>query len=61
MILSIVPTGLILHLKIVSKITNETASNLMTITGLWLVIMILGSGVLPLIVGIKSLNKSRDM
>jgi ABC-2 type transport system permease protein len=61
MILSIVPTGLILHLKIVSKITNETADHLMIITGLWIAIMILGSSVLPLIVGIKSLNKSRDI
>ena len=57
MIVSIVPTGLILHLETVLKITNQTAGNLLIVTGLWLIILTLSASVLPLIIGIKSLNK----
>ncbi|MCD4744267.1 MAG: hypothetical protein K8R67_17530 [Desulfobacteraceae bacterium] len=60
-IVSIVPTGLILHLKTVSKITSQTAENLLMFTGLWLIIIILSSSILPLSVGIKSLNKNKGM
>ncbi|MCP3899674.1 MAG: hypothetical protein GY707_08190 [Desulfobacteraceae bacterium] len=61
MIVSIVPTGLILHLKIVSKITDQNAQSLLAIIGLWIVIMVFGCSVLPLIVGIRSLNKNKGM
>ena len=57
MIVSIVPTGLILHLETVLKITHQTAGNLLIVTGLWLIILTLSASVLPLIIGIKSLNK----
>ena len=60
-IVSIVPTGLILHLKTVSKITSQTAENLLMFTGLWLIIIILSSSILPLSVEIKSLNKNKGM
>jgi ABC-2 type transport system permease protein len=59
MIVCIVPTGLILHLKIVAKITHQTAENLLAITGLWIIIILLCSSILPLVIGIKALNKTK--
>ncbi|MCK5541173.1 MAG: hypothetical protein KAI40_00665 [Desulfobacterales bacterium] len=61
MIVSIVPTGLILHLEIVAKISHQTAENLLITTGLWLIIILLCSSILPLILGIKVLNKTQGI
>jgi len=59
MLVSIVPTGLILHLEIVGKINHHIADKLMIMAGLWLLILLFCSSILPLVVGIKALNKTR--
>ncbi len=61
MVVSIVPTGLILHLGIIAKITHQAENTLLVITGIWLFIIVLSCSILPLFVGIKSLNKNRGI
>jgi len=59
MVVSIVPVGLILHLETTYKITGQTANNLLILTGLWVVVVVLCSSILPLTMGIRSLNKKK--
>ena len=61
LVASIVPTGLILHLKTVSRISHQTAGNFLIFTGLWLIIITLCSSILPLIMGIRLLNKNGEL
>jgi ABC-2 type transport system permease protein len=56
MVVSIVPTGVILHLETTFKISSETAGSLLLLTGLWIIVMVFCSSILPLIIGIRSLK-----
>ncbi len=61
MIITIIPPGLILHLETISRISHKTAVDMIIMFYLGLILITVCAGVVPLILGIRSISQNKEI